>query len=336
MNEMQKPLITIVVPVYNVESYLERCLQAVINQSYTNIEIILVNDGSTDSSGEICDYYKQLDERILVIHKKNGGLSSARNAGIENSHGEFITFVDSDDWIAINYCEYLYNIMQSNDADMAMCAHVRTSKVDNNLFEKRDEHTKVLESRDFLLKILKVGTQENVQYAWGKLYRNFKEWDLRFPVGLIDEDVPTTFKYVSQVKSVVVSNRPLYAYYENMESILRQKFKRQRFDLISVWHIIFDYASVNCDAEITEYCRLNVYRANFGVLCNICTKDIDMSDYDYISMREREVLKTVKGHCKELLKFPMPLSRKIVMIGMCLNYSMVKNVCKKLKIHVNV
>lgn len=336
MNELINPLITVVVPVYNVESYLERCIQSIIKQSYKNLEIILVDDGSTDASGKICDYYKKIDKRIIVIHKTNGGLSSARNIGIENSNGIFITFVDSDDWIAIDYCEYLYEIMRSNNADMSMCGHVRTSIVDDRLFEKENEYIQVIESREFLLKILKIGTQENVQYAWGKLYKNFKESNIRFPVGLIDEDVPTTFKYVSQIKSVVMSSRPLYAYYENMSSILRQKFKRQRFDLISVWHIIWDYAKTNCDSEIVEYCRLNVYRANFGVLCNICTKDIDMMDYDYISVCEMEALRTVKKHYKELLYFPMPLSRKIVLIGMCINYHMVKDICKKLKIHVNV
>lgn len=329
-------LISIIIPVYNVEKYLKRCIESVLQQSFQSIEIILVDDGSNDNSGRICDEYEKIDNRIQVIHKKNAGLSSARNAGIEQSSGEFITFIDSDDWVSPMYCEYLYYLMETYKVDMSMCAHIKTANYDSEAFEFGEDTVTILSSRDFLLKLLKVGTQENVQYTWGKLYKNFKNTAIRFPEGLIDEDVPTTFKYVCNTKTIALSKRPLYAYFENRNSILRQRFSRKRFDLISVWKIVYDYAIQNCDKELIYYCRMNLYRANFGVLCNICTKEIDEEDYAYIHEQELKALNVVKKHSRELLRFQMPLSRKVVMLFMCMNYRAVKSISKKLGIRINI
>ena len=112
---MDKDLISIIVPIYNVEKYIKKCIDSIINQTYTNLEIILVDDGSPDNCGKICDKYKEKDDRIKVIHKKNGGLSDARNAGIDIATGEYITFIDSDDYVAENYIEVLYNLCKEQN-----------------------------------------------------------------------------------------------------------------------------------------------------------------------------------------------------------------------------
>ena len=117
----KQDLISIVVPIYNVEKYLEKCINSIIIQTYKNIEIILVNDGSTDSSGKICDIYLKKDKRIKVIHKKNGGLSDARNVGIENAKGKYIAFIDSDDFIDSDFIEILYNLIIEYNADVSCC-----------------------------------------------------------------------------------------------------------------------------------------------------------------------------------------------------------------------
>ena len=118
---MSKPLLSIIVPVYNVEKYIERCIKSILNQSFTNFELILVDDGSPDNCGKICDEYKKKDSRIKVIHKKNGGLSDARNAGIERAKGEYIAFVDSDDFINKYMYEILYKNAKKWDADISIC-----------------------------------------------------------------------------------------------------------------------------------------------------------------------------------------------------------------------
>ena len=328
---MKEPLISVVIPVYKVENYLERCVNSVINQTYKNLEIILVDDGSPDNCGIICDRYAEVDDRVKVIHKKNGGLSSARNSGIDISSGKYITFIDSDDWVDKEYVEYLYKILIENKCEMAMISHYITSKYDDIRRSKR-ESLRVVTNEEFLMKLLKVGTQENVQYAWGKLYNNFKKTEIRYQDGLIDEDVPTTFKYVVNCKSVVMSDRKLYFYFNNKDSILRQKFTRKRFDLIEVWKIIVDYANKNCNEQIANYALINLYRANFGVLCNLCTKEVDKNDELYIRKREKQALEVVKQHRQELLKFKIPISRKILIESFCLDYKLAKRMFEILNI----
>lgn len=329
-----EPLITVVIPVYKVEKYLKRCVESVINQTYKNLEIILVDDGSPDSCGKICDEFAESDKRVKVIHKRNGGLSSARNMGIDISSGDYITFVDSDDWVDRDYVLYLYALLDEYECDMSMVSHSITDKYEPCL-STNDGKIKVISGNQFLMKLLKVGTQENVQYAWGKLYKNFKNTDLRFPDGLIDEDVPTTFKYTINCKNIVISERKMYFYYNNKESILRQKFTRNRFDLIEVWKIIVDFARINCNEEIYKYSLINLYRANMGVLCNLCTKEVDKDDLSYINIKRDEALEVVKKHKWELLRFKMPISRKLMVILFNINFKMVYIFSRFIKIRCN-
>lgn len=329
--EQNNPLISVIIPVFKVEEFLNRCIESVVKQTYINLEIILVDDGSPDECPRICDEWAQKDTRIIVIHKKNGGLSSARNAGINISSGKYITFIDSDDWVSKDYVEYLYNLLIYYDADLSIASYVCASKYNQNMFEHVNIVEKCITGRDFLLKILKVNTQENVQYAWGKMYKNFKKTDIRYPEGLIDEDVPTIFKYATVCENVAISNKLVYAYYENQDSILRKRFNKARFDLLEVWKIIVDYAEKNCDQEIKEYSRVNLYRANFGILCNIATEDCLAEDIGYIQTREKEALQVVRENKKELLRFPMPLSRKIVVVGFSLCYPLSKKILRYLR-----
>ena len=126
---MENQLISIIVPIYNVEKYLKQCIESIISQTYRNIEIILVDDGSPDNCGKICDEYSQKDKRIIVLHKENGGLSDARNKGIDIAKGDYLTFVDSDDFVNIDYIEKLYNSIKFNNTKLAQCG---ISKVDEN------------------------------------------------------------------------------------------------------------------------------------------------------------------------------------------------------------
>ena len=132
---MKEELISVIVPIYNVEQYLEKCIESIISQTYKNLQIILIDDGSNDKSGKICNKYAEKDKRVVVIHKENAGVSEARNTGLDNAKGEWITFVDADDWIEEEYCQRLYNLVIETNSDVALCGYNRVvgTKKENKL-----------------------------------------------------------------------------------------------------------------------------------------------------------------------------------------------------------
>jgi len=214
-----KEIISVIVPIYSVEKYLSRCIESIINQTYRNIEIILVNDGSPDNCGQICDEYAKKDERIYVIHKKNGGLSDARNAGLKIAKGEYISFVDSDDWIHEKYIEKLYDLITKSNADISMCDFIKTSddnvKVDNSN-EEITEYSNI-EALDLLM-----GGKLNVQFvvSWGKLYKRRLFENIKFPIGRIHEDEFTTYKLLYKAKKIVFTTSKLLFYWQREDSIM--------------------------------------------------------------------------------------------------------------------
>lgn len=229
MNE----LITIVVPIYNVEDYLVRCIESILSQTYRNIEIILVDDESPDNCGEICDYYAKLDERINVIHKKNGGLSDARNVGIETAHGRYITFLDSDDWIHDEYIKMLYSLMIEKKSDIVICNFIKTSSElgsspSGTFTEKKYEYSNIEAMEqlfgEFYLQMV---------VAWGKLYKIELFKNIRFPVGRIHEDEFTTYKLLFSADKIVFYDKPLLYYWQREDSIIGSGFKlKHRLDYL--------------------------------------------------------------------------------------------------------
>ena len=164
-----QPLISIVIPVYKVEKYLERCILSIINQNYSNLEIILVDDGSPDDCGLICDNWAKIDNRIRVIHKENGGLSDARNAGIKIATGEFITFIDSDDYVLDNYIEYLLELIFKYNADIAICNFHQLFEETNRKVFVGGKVEKIFNSEEAIETMLY--DRDFYTCAWGKLYR---------------------------------------------------------------------------------------------------------------------------------------------------------------------
>ena len=223
-----KGLVSVIVPIYNVEAYLERCVDSIINQTYKNLEIILVDDGSPDRCGEICDNYATKDSRIVVIHKENGGLSDARNAGIEKAQGEYLSFIDSDDWIEPNMIEVLYNACISNSAKMAYCG---ICDVDENLNKKARkvfDFDEILEPQDVLMRIFE--SKWACHSACDKLYYYGLFEEVRFPFGKIYEDVATTYKCVIKAGRIVACNEILYNYFHRSNSITTTGFSNRVFD----------------------------------------------------------------------------------------------------------
>lgn len=224
-------LISVIVPIYKVEKYLEQCLDSILKQSYNNLEIILVNDGSPDNCGKICDEYAKKDNRIKVIHKENGGLSSARNAGLDIATGEYISFIDSDDCVAENFIETLYKLCIENNCDISECDFLRfeneicTNKMKINV----ETHT----SYEMQSRLDEYEFSVRGVVVWNKLYKKYLYQNIRFPVGKINEDEYTTYKVLYNCKTLIcTTNQELYYYRINSNSIMGQNFNVRRLDVL--------------------------------------------------------------------------------------------------------
>ena len=217
---MKEPLISIIVPIYNMQDYLEKCVKSIQQQTYKNIEIILVNDGSTDSSKEICEKLKNEDSRIKIINKDNGGLSSAKNAGINAATGDYIGFVDSDDHIEKNMYEFLYNLIIRNDADISICG--RYIELENGkIYQKQKSKTLVM---DTLQALIVLNSYRDFDMAsWDKLYKKELFDNIKFPIGKLCEDFFTTYQLFDKCKTIVYSSEPKYYYFQRNNSISRNK-----------------------------------------------------------------------------------------------------------------
>ena len=222
------PTISVIVPVYKVEPYLHRCVDSILNQTFRDFELILVDDGSPDNCGAICDAYALQDKRVVVIHQKNQGLSAARNAGLDwmfaNSDSQWISFVDSDDWIHPDMLDHLLSINLEYGTEISACEHCRTSdvaiKVDNT------EKTPLLYTPDVFLG--KYGWTAG--YVWAKLYRRTCFEHLRFPVGKCYEDVFLMHHVLFSQKQIAMLWVTYYFYYINPNSITQRKWSEQRLD----------------------------------------------------------------------------------------------------------
>lgn len=225
--------VSVIVPIYKVEPYLKRAVASILHQTYHNLEIILVDDGSPDQCGRICDDYAKEDNRITVIHKENGGLSDARNAGLNAAHGEYIVFVDSDDFIAEDYVETLMQCLKKYDADVAMCSYAVTASVelDESIFKaSRDETVEVCDRRELLNNLYDANHKDATYFivSWNKIYKASLWQDVRFPKGRIHEDEATTYKIYDRAQKGVYLHRPLYGYFTAPSSITRDRFNIKR------------------------------------------------------------------------------------------------------------
>ncbi len=222
--------ISVIVPVYNVEQYLPKCVDSLLAQTYENLEIILVDDGSPDGSGGICDAYAEKDPRIKVIHKENGGLSSARNAGLDIAQGEYIAFVDSDDWVEPEAYKYLLGLARKYGVKL-VCAgrydvEEKTGEKTQGLCPPMEEK---ISSEELVRRIF---LWDNVDSAaWDKLYHRSLLEDIRYPLGVICEDVPTTYRIALKTDQVVMGNKPIYNYLHRSGSITKSPVSEKTFHL---------------------------------------------------------------------------------------------------------
>lgn len=262
--------ISIIVPVYNVEKYLKKCIDSILTQTFEDFELILVDDGSPDNSGAICDQYAKKDTRVRVIHKENGGLSSARNAGIEVAQGKYLGFVDSDDYIAKDMYELLYNNIIKEDADMSICGiyHVYEGKE-----PKQNSEKYMILNRDEAMVLIFHGNQIS-DHAVNKLYKKSIFSELRYPNGKYHEDSFTIVGILDQCEKVVVDTKQKYYYYHRDDSITSQTFSEKHLEYITAWEQN-EQKVLGRSKDIDEAAHQRVCFANFLVLDKIVNANVE-------------------------------------------------------------
>ena len=236
------PIISIIVPIYNVGKYLPKCIESILNQTFKNFELILVNDGSTDNSGVVCDDYAKKDTRIKIIHKSNGGVSSARNAGLYVAKGEYIGFVDPDDYIDKNMYEKLYRLCIDNNSDIAIC---RFNREINGKIQNKESTEEIIELNNMeAMNELFKGNLYRFSLC-NKLFSKKCFNDVLFPEGRMHEDLSTTYKLFANSKKAVYIDYYGYIYVKRENSILTSTYNEKRLQAFIAWDEIIEFIDKN-------------------------------------------------------------------------------------------
>ncbi len=217
-----KPAVSVIVPVYKVEQYLDKCVQSILDQTFRDFELLLVDDGSPDKCGDMCEAWAKKDGRIRVIHKPNGGLSDARNAGIGQASGDYLLFVDSDDWIEKDMLATLYGLIRDADADMACCNFRSVNEDGSQHWDDAVITPGVWTEEDFWKQFFSSNAQTYCNVAWNKLYKKELFDTVRYPVGRINEDVYILYDLVSQCKKIAATDQIGYYYLFRAGSIMNR------------------------------------------------------------------------------------------------------------------
>ena len=288
---MEKDLISIIIPVYKVEKYLEKCIESVLKQTYTNLQIILVDDGSPDNCGKICDEYAKKDARIEVIHKANGGLSDARNVGISIAKGKYIGFVDSDDYIKTDMYEKLINLIKKYNADISVC----------NLYDVIDGKEYIRNKENGIqeynrIEILKeILLDKNIQsYAWNKLYKKELFDEIKYPIGKKYEDIGTTFYVFEKCNKIVVTSEPKYYYLKRADSLVNNVTESTILDYTEIIIQRYLYAK----QHVKELSKYN----NYYLTKTLITAHNDIEKLEKISDKMQEEYQNLYNLVKEIIE----------------------------------
>lgn len=308
------PVISVIVPIYKVEKYLDRCVESIVNQTFSDIEILLIDDGSPDNCGKMCDEWAKKDSRIKAFHKENGGLSDARNFGIAESSGEYVICIDSDDFIEPKMLEVLYGLATEHNADISICGIF-------NCYESR----KVPQCKT-VGKYLYSGVEALREYFLGeripggvvtRLIKSDIAKELEFPYGKTYEDAFYSPKLFLSVEKVAVDTTPLYNYWHRADSITSQAFTEKAMDVISAYECAYDTVRENCP-QIIDCAEFRVQWANFIVLDRMML----MKDHKKIP-QYNGVVKYLKKNWLSIAKSKyFRKSRKIAAVALKLNASL--------------
>ena len=320
-NELQQSLISVIVPVYNMKEYLARCVDTILAQTFSNMQILLVDDGSTDGSDLLCDQIAHPDKRISALHIEHAGPGAARNRGIREAKGRYVTFVDSDDWIAPDMLESMLKVMIREKADLVTCDLTRTSQVMPSFPGNRDKapaKTEIYTQEEYMRVFFRIGSNEWVHFPVAKLYKREHLSPDLYPEGIfIGEDVMSTFRVLMKTQRIVHIPKVYYYYYRNPNSATAI-FSRRDFDLLEVW----DGVAKTCrrEGKYYSYAKLNRDRLNYTLLMRMAIAvPYEEILRDYGNEYER-LYKELRRNEKMLLRAPIPLSRKLTILMMCRSY----------------
>ena len=293
---MNKTMITIVLPVYNVEKYIRRCIDSILNQTFNNYELIIIDDGSTDNSGYICNQYKKLDNRIKIVHQDNKGLSNARNKGIELSNSKYITFIDSDDYIDNKYLEVLYSIMINNNADIVICNHIKIKENENNNATIIDNYNEEIITKEETYRRMNLGI--NIGMAvWSKLYKTDIFKNNKFLNNKLYEDIFIINDIIESTNKIVVTNYNGYYYLLRNNSITNSPMDYKHLDLINATKKYKDYM-IKYYSNISESSIRRYVLANYLIYRKAIQNKLYKKEYKEI---RKEILKYKKNILKSNL-----------------------------------
>lgn len=285
-------LISVVIPIYKVEPYLERCVKSVLGQTYRNLEVILVDDGSPDRCGAMCDRYQTEDSRVKVIHKENGGLSDARNAGIDIAKGRYITFIDSDDYVKETYVEYLYGLIKEFGTRMSIALHEAVYETGRVISWDTKERIS-MKAEDCMERILYHDVLDIS--AWGKLYELSLFENVRYPKGKLFEDAGTTYKLIVQCDKIACGFESQYYYMIRSNSIVTGAFHMNKLHMIEMTDQMAETLRKKYPALEDAIQRRQVY-ARFTTLRQLTESAVRYRE------KEKEMVSYIKKHASSVLK----------------------------------
>ncbi len=279
---MHDIVISVVVPIYRVEKYISECVESILSQSFPNFELILVDDGSDDKCGEICNFYAEKDDRIVVIHKENEGLSCARNAGIEIARGEYIAFIDGDDSVNKDFLAVLYGLCVENNCRIGMCNFLFTEENSVKLDRQKKEKTEVITGKQAVDRSCTGTGSLMFTLPWNKLYHKSLFRDVRYPAGKIHEDDYTTWKLLWKSEYIAITNLYLYYYLQRPDSIMGKPFEKKRLDRLDAFEEKIAFLNHHGMTRAYEWLVITYYRllweTHVLVRTNISDQDAILED----------------------------------------------------------
>lgn len=306
------PEISVIVPVYNTEKHLMRCVKSIVDQTYTDFELILVDDGSSDGSPKICDEWTERDCRIHVTHKKNGGASSARNAGLAIAKGKWVFFSDSDDWIDNKALETLYGMVNEYGVSMAIGGiQVVEENIDRNA--ALNENIYMLSRENLLDRFFRVNGEPDTHSICATLIRRDILEDYHFIEGKMNEDVEACYYLARKCEGAVYTSKPVYFYFKNVEGVTNSGFSKKKLDLLDVWDIVQKQV-LQYTPEYAYACEMNCKRARFTLLTQMYMNGYDHND-PYMRETKQRLKKEVRASFFDLMRWKMPINRKIALIA---------------------
>lgn len=289
---MDNPLISIIVPVYNLESIIKKCVDSILKQRYKNLEIILIDDGSTDNSGGICDEYAKRDKRIVVFHQKNSGIAAVRNLGISKANGDYVSFIDGDDYVDDDYIQSLYNALSGDNSDIAICGHIIIYP--SKKYIKKSDKKLILTAEEAVREVL---YDKYLDLSpWGKLYAKELFRGIKYPSGMLFEDSAVTPLILAKATRVSVIPKAHYYYVkQESHSITNASFNSKKLDLITATKQMTNTISMKYP-NLKQACARRMMWAHLSTLSvmatskNVPKKSIRLV-YEYIKKNRSNILK---------------------------------------------